>query len=229
MSSRAAVPREDTSRLVGGPSGVQQQLTPQPPEKKGTPEAAPLGAVVGEHLRARSVLGTLPDGQKTGLWRTLNQVWSEPALASPRLVALDQRWQRQQESRRGWAIDTRLAPGACSGAPERPRINTTISQPRPCGPGTAHRPVGTEPGCGRLGGGLRDGVAVPPRHWHPTAMPPALNRATQAPRPRSAHAPLDLVQSGGWLPPPYSNLRVPPARDAQAERPRRVWVGLTSG
>ena len=74
MSSRAAVPREDTSRLVGGPSGVQQQLTPQPPEKKGTPEAAPLGAVVGEHLRARSVLGTLPDGQKTGLWRTLNQV-----------------------------------------------------------------------------------------------------------------------------------------------------------
>ena len=74
MSSRAAVPREDTSRLVGGPSGVQQQLTPQPPEKKGTPEAAPLGAVVGEHLCARSVLGTLPDGQKTGLWRTLNQV-----------------------------------------------------------------------------------------------------------------------------------------------------------
>ena len=63
-------------------------------------------------------------------------------------------------------------------------------------------PVGTEPGCGRRGGGLRDGVAVPPRHWHPTAMPPALNRATQAPRPRSARAPLDLVQGGGWLTPP---------------------------
>ena len=64
----------NTSRLVGGPSGVQQQLTPGAPEKKGTPEPAPLGAVVGEHWRARSVLGTLPDGQKTGLWRTLNQV-----------------------------------------------------------------------------------------------------------------------------------------------------------
>ena len=74
VSSRAAVPREDTSRLVGGPSGVQQQLTPRPWGKKGTPEAAPLGAVVGGHWRARSVLGTLPDGQKTGLWRTLNQV-----------------------------------------------------------------------------------------------------------------------------------------------------------
>ena len=64
----------NTSRLVGGPSGVQQQLTPSTPGKKGTPEPAPLGAVVGEHWRARSVLGTLPDGQKTGLWRTLNQV-----------------------------------------------------------------------------------------------------------------------------------------------------------
>ena len=74
MSSRAAVPREDTSRLVGGPSGVQQPRTPGAPGKKGTAEPAPLGAVVGEHWRARSVLGTLPDGQKTGLWRTLNQV-----------------------------------------------------------------------------------------------------------------------------------------------------------
>ena len=81
MSSRAAVPREDTSRLVGGPSGVQQQLTPRPWGKKGTPEAAPLGAVVGGHWRARSVLGTLPDGQKTGLWRTLNQVWQSAALS----------------------------------------------------------------------------------------------------------------------------------------------------
>ena len=74
MSTRTAVPRVDTSRLVGGPSGVQQQLTPGTPGKKGTPEPAPLGAVLGEHWRARSVLGTLPDGQKTGLWRTLNQV-----------------------------------------------------------------------------------------------------------------------------------------------------------
>ena len=64
----------NTSRLVGGPSGVQQQLTPRTPEKKGTPEPAPLGAVIGEHWRARRVLRTLPDGQKTGLWRTLNQV-----------------------------------------------------------------------------------------------------------------------------------------------------------
>ena len=45
----------------------------------------------------------------------------------------------------------------------------------------------------------------------------------------SATATFDLVQSGGWLPPPYSNLSVPPACDAQAERPRRVWVGLLSG
>ena len=36
--------------------------------------------------------------------------------ACPRLVALDLWWQRQQESRRGWASDTRLAPGACSEA-----------------------------------------------------------------------------------------------------------------
>ena len=64
----------NTSRLVGGPSGVQQQLTPPAAGKKGTPEPPPLGAVVGEHWRARSVLGTLPDGQKTGFWRTLNQV-----------------------------------------------------------------------------------------------------------------------------------------------------------
>ena len=82
MSSRAAVPREDTSRLVGGPSGVQQQLTPATPGKKGGPEPAPLGAVLGEHWRARSVLGTLPDGQKTGLWRTLNQVACPPNLPS---------------------------------------------------------------------------------------------------------------------------------------------------
>ena len=60
--------------------------------------------------------------------------------ACPRLVALDRRWQRQQESRRGWAIDTRLAPGACSEVPERPGIDATISQRQPCGPGTAHRP-----------------------------------------------------------------------------------------
>ena len=63
-----AVARRNTSRLAGGPLGVQQQLTPEAPGKKGTPEPAPLGAVVGEHWRARSVLGTLPDGQKTGLF-----------------------------------------------------------------------------------------------------------------------------------------------------------------
>ena len=68
----------NTSRLVGGPSGVQQQLPPLATGKKGTPEPAPLGAVLGEHWRARSVPGTLPDGQKTGLWRTLNQVGEVP-------------------------------------------------------------------------------------------------------------------------------------------------------
>ena len=73
------------------------------------------------------------------------------------------------------------------------------------------------------------GVLVFPRHWHPTAMPHALRRATQVPRPRSARAPLDLGQVGGWLPPPYKNLHVPPARDAQAEPPRRVWVGRLRG
>ena len=81
MSTRTAVPRVDTSRLVGGPPGVQQQLTHTPPGKKGTPEPAPLGAVVGGHWRARSVLGTLPDGQKTGLWRTLNQVRAHKPLS----------------------------------------------------------------------------------------------------------------------------------------------------
>ena len=64
----------------------------------------------------------------------------ELVRACPRLVALDPWWQRQQESRRGWGIDTRLAPGACSEVPERPRIDATISQRQPCGPGTAHRP-----------------------------------------------------------------------------------------
>ena len=44
-------------------------------------------------------------------------------------------------------------------------------------------PVGTEPCCGRFGGGPRNGVLAFPRHWHPTAMPPAHSRATQAPRP----------------------------------------------
>jgi hypothetical protein len=32
----------------------------------------------------------------------------------------------------------------------------------------------------------------------------------------------------GYLP-PYKNLHVPPARDAQAEPPRRVWVGRLRG
>ena len=90
MSTRAAVPRVDTSRLVGGPSGVQQQLTPPAWGKKGTPEPSPLGAVVGGHWRARSELGTLPDGQKTGLRGTLHQVvfpcgrcrWAGPCMSA---------------------------------------------------------------------------------------------------------------------------------------------------
>jgi hypothetical protein len=149
--------------------------------------------------------------------------------ASPRPAPLDPRSQRQQGSRLGLKIDTRLASGACSDAPERARLHMGLAQRRPCGLGRHVPPVGTEPGCGRRGGGLRNRVLAFPRHWYPTAMPHALMRATQAPRLRSARAPLDLVQGGGWLPPPYSNLSVPPACDAQAERPRRVGVGLLSG
>ena len=105
--------------------------------------------------------------------------------ASTRPAPLDPRSQRQQGSRLRWAIDTRLASGACSEAPERARLHMGLAQRWPCGP---------EPGCGRRGGGLRSGVLAPPRHWYPTAMPHALRRATQAPRPRSARAPLDLLQ-----------------------------------
>jgi hypothetical protein len=104
-----------------------------------------------------------------------------------------------------------------------------LAQRPPCGLGRRVPPRGTELCYGRRGGGLRNGVLAFLRHWHPTAMPPAHSRATQTPRPRSARAPFDLVQSGGWLPPPYSNLSVPPACDAQAEHPRRVRVGLPSG
>ena len=43
--------------------GATAANAPRAAEKKGTPQPAPLGAVVGEHWRARSVLGTLPDGQ----------------------------------------------------------------------------------------------------------------------------------------------------------------------
>ena len=46
------------------------------------------------------------------------------------------------------------------------------------------------------------GSRLPKRDCHPTAVLPALGRATQAPRARSARAPFDLVQGGGWLPPP---------------------------
>jgi len=80
-----------------------------------------------------------------------------------------------------------------------------LAQRPPCGLGRRVPPRGTELCYGRLGGGLRNGVLAFPRHWHPTAMPPAHSRATQAPRPRSARAPFDLVQSGGWLPPPHSS------------------------
>jgi hypothetical protein len=125
------------------------------------------------------------------------------AGACPRLVALDPRWQRQQESRRGWAIGTRLAPGACSEAPERPGIDATISQRRPCSLGRRVPPRSHRTRLGEARWRLRNGVPVPPRHWHPTAMLPALGRATQGPRPFGTRAPFDLVQGGGWLPPPY--------------------------
>ena len=68
MSSHDAVPREGATAA---------SVTRKTPGKKGAPEPAPLGAVVGEHWRARSVLRTLPDDQNTGLWRTLNQVYAE--------------------------------------------------------------------------------------------------------------------------------------------------------
>ena len=96
-------------------------------------------------------------------------------------------------------------------------------------PGTARAPRRHRSPLRAARGGLRNVVLASPRHRHPTAMPHALRSATHAPRRRSARAPLDLVQGGGWLPPPYSNLRVSPACDAKAERPRRVWVALVSG
>ena len=96
-------------------------------------------------------------------------------------------------------------------------------------PGTAHTPRRHRSSLRAARGGLRNVVLASPRHWYPTAMPHALRRATHAPRPRSARAPLDLLQSGGWLPPPHTNLSVPPACDAQAECHRRVRVALLSG
>ena len=74
MSYHDAVPRQDTSRLIGGLSGVQQRLTPGSPEKKGLPEPAPLGGVGGEQWRAHSGVLSPPECQKIGLWGTLNQV-----------------------------------------------------------------------------------------------------------------------------------------------------------
>ena len=56
------------------PFGVQQRLTPSSTEKKGCPEPAPLGGVGGEQWRAHSGLRSPPDGQKIGLWGSLNQV-----------------------------------------------------------------------------------------------------------------------------------------------------------
>ena len=56
------------------PFGVQQRLTPSSTKKKGCPEPAPLGGVGGEQWRAHSGLRSPPDGQKIGLWGSLNQV-----------------------------------------------------------------------------------------------------------------------------------------------------------
>ena len=55
---------------------------------------------------------------------------------------------------------------------------------------------------GRSDVGPQNAVLASPRHWYPTTMLPALGGATQAPRERSARAPFDLVQGGGWLTPP---------------------------
>ena len=68
--------------------------------------------------------------------------------ASPRPAPLDPRSQRQQDSRLRWAIDTRLASGACSEAPERARLHMGLAQRRPCGLGRHVPPVGTEPAAG---------------------------------------------------------------------------------
>ena len=68
---------------------------------------------------------------------------------------------------------------------------------------------------------LRNGVLAFQRHWHPAAMPPALRRVTQAPRPRSARAPLDLVMVvAGYHPPTrtyVSHLRATPGPSALGE------------
>ena len=56
------------------PFGVQQRLTPGSTKKKGCPEPAPLEGVGGEQWRAHSGLRSPPDGQKIGLWGSLNQV-----------------------------------------------------------------------------------------------------------------------------------------------------------
>ena len=124
-----------------------------------------------------------------------------PSIWSGALPAV-RRAECREGARLGVSIDTRLAPRACSEAPERAGMATTISQRRPCGLGRHMPPVGTDPRCWRLGGGLRNGVLASPRHRHPTVMPSSLRRATHAPRPRSARAPLGLLQGGGWLPPP---------------------------
>ena len=68
--------------------------------------------------------------------------------ACSRLVVLDPQRQRQQGSRLGLLIGTRLALGACSEAPERPRMDTTISQQWPCGPRTAPPPWAPNPAAG---------------------------------------------------------------------------------
>ena len=67
----------DTSRLIGGLSGVQQRLTPHHREKKGCLESAPLGGVGGEQWRAHSGVLSPPECKKIGLWGTLNQVSCE--------------------------------------------------------------------------------------------------------------------------------------------------------
>ena len=69
------------------PFGVQQRLTPRSTKKKGCPEPAPLGGVGGEQWRAHSGLRSPPDGQKIGLWGSLNLTKCRVSFAADSFAA----------------------------------------------------------------------------------------------------------------------------------------------
>ena len=177
-------------------------------ERRSRPFISPLASFVVVNFLLRVLGRDATAGRPLRRWLATT---SRLGRRGPRVAPVPSIWSgalpavRRAECREGArprvSIDTRLALGASSEAPERAGMATTISQRRPCGLGRHMPPVGTDPRCGRRGGGLRDEVLASPRHRHPTAMPHALRGAAHASRPRSARAPLDLVQGGGWLPP----------------------------